>query len=224
MSKLADWLGQKYLQWQLSTGKRRTVLDFAEYLEVPQPSLSEWMSDKYLPRGRTIAKLAEKLGYEIYDVLDMPRPLPAEISPMVAKLVRSADKLPEGVQNRVLAAIDEIAPLITEHNITNNEEIMWILTDTLRNHLDPSAKPERLASMLAGHPRIAYPIGIGFSFEHTRENIRRFKQTGMEAAVKIDTLGLDEDSEEGQKAILQVFLDAGFSLLNTTGMNFNRDD
>lgn len=221
MTTVADWLKQKYLEWQLSLGDRRSISQFAEYIGVPQPSLSEWMGNKYLPRGTSVAKIAEKLGYEVYDVLGISRPLPKDLNPNMVELIKAVGQLPEGVQTRVLAAVQETIPIVAGENITNNEQIMWVLADALRNHLDPSAKPEQIASALTGSPRIVYPVGVIFNFAKTRENVNRFKQTGIEAAQKIDVLGLDEDSEEGQKIILQVFLDAGFPLLNTAGMNFN---
>jgi len=221
MTTVAEWLKHKYLQWQLSIGDRRSISQFAEYLGVPQPSLSEWMGNKYLPRGTSVAKIAEKLGYEVYDVLGISRPLPKDLNPNMVDLIKAVGQLPEGVQKRVLAAVQETIPIVEGENITSNEQIMWVLTDALRNHLDPSTKPEMIASALTGSPKIAYPVGVIFNFAKTRENVNRFKETGIEAAKKIDMLGLDEDSEEGQKMILQVFLDAGFPLLNTAGMNFD---
>jgi len=221
MATVADWLKQKYLEWQLSLGDRRSISQFADFLGVPQPSLSEWMGNKYQPRGTSVAKIAEKLGYEVYDVLGITRPLPKDLNPNMVELIKAVRQFPEGVQTRVLAAVQETIPIVADQNINDNEQIMWILADSLRNHLAPSAKPEMIASALTGSPRIAYPVGVIFNFAKTRENVNRFKQTGIEAAKKIDRLGLDEDSEEGQKIILQVFLDAGFPLLNTAGMNFD---
>jgi len=91
----------------------------------------------------------------------------------------------------------------------------------LRKRIGTDLNPEKLASKIIGRPRIAYPIGIGFAFDRTPENIRRFKLTGIEAAQKIDSMGLDEDSEEGQAVILQVFLDAGFPLLDMNDINIS---
>jgi len=221
---VAEWLNAKFLEWERNEGKRKTMVQFAEYLGVAQPSLSAWATGKYVPKGQNLAKIAEKLGYEIYDVLGIPRPMPVELDDKVNELIQAAMQFPPEIQAHVIAAFRELIPLLMEHRITDEDQIMWMLADMLRKRIDPGLNPEKLASKITGIPRIVYPIGVGFTFERTPESIRQFKLTGIEAAKKIDELGLDEDSEEGQAVILQVFLDAGFPLLDTTGMNFNAPD
>lgn len=224
LSQLGKWLRNKYLEWQLSEGDRRTVVEFAEYLGVPQPSLSEWMGGKYAPRGRSVAKLGGKLGFEIYDILDVPRPAPIELNRHLDKMLRAAAQLPIEVQARVSKALQRVVPIIIGQNVTNDEKVMWLLADILRDYLDPTIDPEKLAAELLGTSRTVYPVGYIFDFERTPENKARFRQTGVEAAKKIDELGLDPDSDEGQQVILQIFLDAKFPLLDTTGMEFNAPD
>lgn len=222
--EVAEWLNAKFLEWERKEGTRKTMVQFARYIGVAQPSLSEWMRGKYVPKGQNLAKIAEKLGYEIYDVLGIPRPMPVELDDKVNELIQAAMQFPPEIQAHVIAAFRELIPLLMEHHITDEDQIMWMLADMLRKRIDPDLNPEKLASKITGLPRIVYPIGVGFTFERTPESIRQFKLTGIEAAKKIDELGLDEDSEEGQAVILQVFLDAGFPLLDTTGMNFNAPD
>jgi len=221
---VAEWLNAKFLEWERNEGKRKTMVQFAEYLGVAQPSLSAWATGKYVPKGQNLAKIAEKLGYEIYDVLGISRPMPVELDDKVNALIQAAMQFPPEIQVHVIAAFRELIPLLMEHHITDEDQIMWMLADMLRKRIDPDLNPEKLASKITGLPRIVYPIGVGFVFDRTPENIQRFKLTGIKAAKKIDELGLDEDSEEGQAVILQVFLDAGFPLLDTTGMNFNAPD
>lgn len=218
---VAEWLNAKFLEWERNEGKRKTMVQFAEYLGVAQPSLSAWATGKYVPKGQNLAKIAEKLGYEIYDVLSIPRPMPVELDDKVNELIRAARQFPPEIQAHVVAAFRELIPLLMERRITDEDQIMWMLADMLRKRIGTDLNPEKLTSKIIGRPRIAYPIGIGFAFDRTPENIRRFKLTGIEAAKKIDSMGLDEDSEEGQAVILQVFLDAGFPLLDMNDINIS---
>lgn len=222
--EVAEWLNTKFLEWEQAEKKRKTLGQFAEYLGVSRISLSDWLSGKYVPKVQNLGRIAEKLGYEIYDIMGMPRPMPVELDDKVNELIQAAMQFPPEIQAHVIAAFRELIPLLMEHRITDEDQIMWMLADMLRKRIDPDLNPEKLASKITGLPRIVYPIGVGFVFDRTPENIQRFKLTGIEAAKKIDELGLDEDSEEGQAVILQVFLDAGFPLLDTTGMNFNAPD
>jgi transcriptional regulator with XRE-family HTH domain len=70
----SDLLEQKYLQWQAQQGKRRTLDDFAEYLGVGRPVLSNWLTGKRKPNIESLRLLSNKLGFEVYDVLGLPRP------------------------------------------------------------------------------------------------------------------------------------------------------
>ncbi len=218
---VADWLNLRFLDWQRAEGRRKTISEFATYLDVSQASLSDWLHGKYDPKGKNIARIAEGLGYEIYDILGIPRPLPAELDEKISQMVQAARQLSPEIQSYVVEALHEIVPILAKQQHVDKEQVMWMLADMLRKRMNPSLDSEKLASLVTGHPRIAYPIGIGFTFEHTPENIRRFKQTGIDAAKKIDQLGLDEDSEEGQAAILEIFINSGFPLLDTAGMDFN---
>lgn len=95
---ISEWLTKKFLEWQSKSGERRTLVDFAEYLEVTQPSLSNWMSGKYLPRGsKNINKLYEKLGPEIFDVLGIEKPAFANqyLDEAMTELASSIAKIPE---------------------------------------------------------------------------------------------------------------------------------
>lgn len=71
-----QWLEMKYLEWQRNEGGRKTVLQFARYLDVSQQTLSTWMNETRTPQGDNIRKIADKLGIEVYDVLGLPRPNP----------------------------------------------------------------------------------------------------------------------------------------------------
>jgi hypothetical protein len=74
-----DWLNRKYLEWQLQEGHKRSVKSFGVYLGIPQTTLSEYMNNKYQPKGEYLGLIAKKLGPEAYDILGLERPLPREV-------------------------------------------------------------------------------------------------------------------------------------------------
>lgn len=139
--KFGNWLSKKFLEWQLSQGERKTITQFAEYLGVPQPSLSEWMASKYIPRGQSLAKLAEKLGYEVYEILGVSRPIPVKITPHLFDLICAVDQLPEGVQVRMASEITRVVPLVIGKNMTDEDKIWRILIDSLNQTADTSFHP-----------------------------------------------------------------------------------
>jgi transcriptional regulator with XRE-family HTH domain len=69
-----EWMLEKMREWEGS--RRKNYSDFARYLEVNQGSLSQWLSGSYVPGPDNLRKIADKFGYEVYDVLGMPRPDP----------------------------------------------------------------------------------------------------------------------------------------------------
>jgi len=73
--KIAKWLNDKFLDLQKQTGKRWTVTEFSDYLDCPQPQVSRWLMGKAVPNA-TYADRIAKLGDEIYDLVDLPRPDP----------------------------------------------------------------------------------------------------------------------------------------------------
>lgn len=70
-----QFLEENFLQWQMTTGGRKTVYEFAEYIGVGQSTISTWWNETRIPQGDNIRKLAEKLGLEVYDVLGLSRPV-----------------------------------------------------------------------------------------------------------------------------------------------------
>ena len=69
-----ELLEQKYLQWQSQQGKRKTLDEFAEYIGVGRPVLSNWLTGKRKPGIESLRLLSNKLGFEVYDVHGLPRP------------------------------------------------------------------------------------------------------------------------------------------------------
>lgn len=69
-----QYLEYKYLEWQQVVGERKTVRQFAEYIGVSASSITMWWKGKRVPEGDNVRRLADKLGIEVYDVLEIPRP------------------------------------------------------------------------------------------------------------------------------------------------------
>ncbi len=58
----------------MSQGEKKTIQEFANHLEVSQSILSHWMNGKRKPNTENLRHLSGKLGFEVYDVLGLPRP------------------------------------------------------------------------------------------------------------------------------------------------------
>ncbi len=84
MSKFSEYFFNRFLQWEKEqTKKRVTYAAFADYLsknsqniEIKQQLVNAWIHDDYRPSEKYIPILAAKLGLEVYDALDRPRPDP----------------------------------------------------------------------------------------------------------------------------------------------------
>jgi transcriptional regulator with XRE-family HTH domain len=68
------YLELKFLEWQQKEGGRKTVKEFAAYIGVSQSTISMWWNEGRKPEGDNLRKLGEKLGIEVYDILNLPRP------------------------------------------------------------------------------------------------------------------------------------------------------
>jgi hypothetical protein len=96
MNDFPSWLFNKYLDWLKTQGEVKTKSDFAKWLGVSRPIVSLWMSGERKPTGKSIQKLSEKLGGEVYDMVGLPRPDPdlklvanywEELSPPIKKKI-----------------------------------------------------------------------------------------------------------------------------------------
>lgn len=72
----SKFLEIKYLEWQNTQGKRKTIEEFAAYLGVSRPLLNMWMNGNRKPGKDSLRVLSETLGNEVYDVLGYERPNP----------------------------------------------------------------------------------------------------------------------------------------------------
>lgn len=70
------WFTRKFLEWQGRHEGRKTGKQFAEYLELKNATVSQWLNGEAKPSAIYVFGLAKKIGLDIYDALDLPRPNP----------------------------------------------------------------------------------------------------------------------------------------------------
>jgi transcriptional regulator with XRE-family HTH domain len=66
MTEFSAWLNRRFLEWQLKTGRPQTAKAFAEYLGVKQSTYSGWANGTIPPSPEGLARIADKLGREVY--------------------------------------------------------------------------------------------------------------------------------------------------------------
>jgi transcriptional regulator with XRE-family HTH domain len=108
MNKFPNYLTKKFLEWQTELGARKTLEEFADYLNVSRPLLSFWMNGKRIPNAENLENISNILGNEIYDALDLPRP-----NPHLQKLNRVWEFLPEEIQERIGAPLHRHSLFVT---------------------------------------------------------------------------------------------------------------
>ncbi len=114
MNKLPDWLEIKFNEWEKTEGSGQTYYTFARYLDVGHSLLALWMTGAAIPQGEDIAKLAGKLGPEIYDILEAAPPT----SPQAA-IAANFETLPSAFQSRLASAITEAAQAIIQNKLNH---------------------------------------------------------------------------------------------------------
>ena len=68
-----QWIKSKYLEWRGDAiGRDKSISQFAEYIGIPQPTVSTWMLGKNEPKDeRSIRALADRFGPDVFDVLNV---------------------------------------------------------------------------------------------------------------------------------------------------------
>lgn len=111
MEKISTWLNQKFLEWQNEKGMPQKQKDFAAYIGVKPTTYSSWVNDGVPPSGENLYKLADKLGFEVFDIVGAEPP-----SPVVSTLKEAQE------------AYERLSP---EEQIAFLEKINKIIVDTL---------------------------------------------------------------------------------------------
>lgn len=112
---LPEFLEKKYLEWQMQTGERKTIIQFAAYIGVSQPILSMWMNGTKRPGMGNIKLLAEIFGLEVYDALGKDRP-----NPYLQIINNKWEFIPEDVQKRIA---EEVAKYETEDKLSGLQKV-----------------------------------------------------------------------------------------------------
>jgi transcriptional regulator with XRE-family HTH domain len=99
----ANLLKRKLLEISLSKGEIITQSEFARMLGIPQGSMSQYINGTRLPNEENTHKIAKKLGIEVYQILDMPIPLPDD--PNIKNLVIAYQALPSNKKQTYLDLI-----------------------------------------------------------------------------------------------------------------------
>lgn len=123
--EFSDWLTRKYVSWRgEATGHDRSISEFAEWVGVSQPLMSAWMKQKgKTPRSpKTINKLVEKFGGEVYDVLGLASPGETDIHQLPTRLRAKVD------QYRVMELMGHKDPRVLRHYLK------WVVADLEAAH------------------------------------------------------------------------------------------
>lgn len=129
-----DWITQKYREWRGdAVGRERNMTEYAEWLGVSQPSVSNWMSGTYKPEEqKSVDALANRYGIEVYEALgiDVPRSYNSLYKKLSRLVSRWKDMTPEQ-EEILLRKIQDFA-----------EENGYLIADELleEEELDGAAK------------------------------------------------------------------------------------
>ncbi len=107
MSKInksvATFLNESFIAWMSRSGKRKTIGEFAEYLNISRSLLSHYMNGSRSPSKENAHKIAVKLGPEIFDLLGLARP-----DPYLQTIINGWDDLDEKQRQELLAFADQL--------------------------------------------------------------------------------------------------------------------
>ena len=115
---IKEYLDSEYWKWQ-SGDRKKTLIQFAEYLGVEYGALTSWMNGTRKPRYENVVKLAEKLGPGIYDVTEFARPGAV------------GDDLPMPPELGI-SALEKLRLLISWMKELTEEERLTVLDEALR--------------------------------------------------------------------------------------------
>lgn len=118
-----DYLFDKFQEWEKQQpGKRSTYTAFAQWLsdnslgvEIKQQLVSDWIRGKYKPNGdKYLLVLEEKIGKEIYDVLNVERP-----DPFLQAINSRWDRIPPKKQQQLAELAEQYETEATQNESKN---------------------------------------------------------------------------------------------------------
>ncbi len=102
----AIWFERKFVEWEAVTGRRRTVSEFAEWLNIPRSLCSRYLTGSRSPSRNNVAIIAGRLGPEVYDLLGMQRP-----DENLRRLQGVWDRLNEEQKASIIRIMEEVEPV-----------------------------------------------------------------------------------------------------------------
>jgi hypothetical protein len=98
---VAQWLEGKFQAWRAAqTGHRAGVTQFALYIGISRDDLNNYLLKGVRPEAERLEKIGQALGWEIYDLVGLPRP-----DPQLRAVTEAFQRLPaaqRGVAEAVL--------------------------------------------------------------------------------------------------------------------------
>jgi hypothetical protein len=74
---VAQWLEKKFQTWRAAqTGHRAGVTQFARHIGISRDDLNNYLLKGARPEAERLEKIGRTLGWEIYDLVGVPRPDP----------------------------------------------------------------------------------------------------------------------------------------------------
>lgn len=109
--KFSSWLLERYLEWQNELKERKSLTEFAAWIGISQPLISNYINGKREPGEDNAYLFFLKFGEEIYQILDIEPPdfllryvraswhlLPDEAKLEIKEIIKTALDA-EGVKN-----------------------------------------------------------------------------------------------------------------------------
>jgi len=118
-----EWITKKYIEWRGDS--RATISEFAKYIGVTQPVMSDWMKrNGKIPSTKSVGKIAKKYP-DIYEILELPSPV--EQVPF--------SSLPTGLQEQIKSALFEIEEIMRTRSIQpDSPEGVELSVSVLKKH------------------------------------------------------------------------------------------
>lgn len=116
--KFSSWLLDRYLEWQNELRERKSLTEFAAWIGVSQPVISNYINGKREPGENNAYLFYLKFGEEVYEILDMEPPdfLLRYVS---ASWPLLPEKTKQGIKDIVKQALEEEGVKISKEKTTS---------------------------------------------------------------------------------------------------------
>ena len=106
---LADYFQRKYIEWINQRGSVGSQKEFANFLGISPQVFSRYLNGKHktIEDPAIVSRLAQTIGEEIYDVLNLPRPQDQAIQ-----------RLPASFRERIRRASLEVNAILAARGLT----------------------------------------------------------------------------------------------------------